>query len=83
MGNLRIANTNEKDISFPAQRSDNWQVWEVPHLDPLADKGESRSSQDKIREVLKFVDLERRVMDAERMLKTETSRYEELKKTFK
>jgi len=83
MGNLRIANTNEKDISFPAQRSDNWQVWEVPHLDPLADKGESRGSQDKIREVLKFVDLERRVMDAERTLKTEKSRYEELKKTFK
>jgi sialate O-acetylesterase len=83
MGNLRISNTNEKDISFPAQRSDGWEFWEVPYLEPPADKGESRISQDKIREVLKFIDLERRVMDAERTLKAEKPHYEELKKTFK
>jgi sialate O-acetylesterase len=57
MGNLRISNTNEKDVSFPAQRSDSWEFWEVPYLEPPADKGESRISQDKIRERLKFMPL--------------------------
>ena len=82
MGNLRIANTNEKDIPFATQRSDGWEFWEVPYLESPADKGASRSSQDKIREVLKFIDLERRIMDAERTLETEKQRYDELKKNF-
>lgn len=83
MGNLRINNTDERDISLATQRSDDWKFWEVPYIAPPADQGKSRASLDKIREALKFIDLERRVMDAERTLKAEKPRYEELKKTFK
>jgi len=83
MGNLRIGNTAEKDVSFAAQRSDSWEFWEVPYLEPPADKGKTKDNLGKIREVFKFIDLERRVLDAERTIKADKERYEELKKTFK
>ncbi len=82
MGNVRIANTAEKDVPLAPQRSDTWEFWEVPHLPPPADKGKSRESQEKIRDVLKFTDLERRVMDARRVLEADQARYEEMKKKF-
>jgi hypothetical protein len=83
MGNLRVTHTNQRDIAFATQRSDDWAFWDVPYLKPPADKGASRASHGKVREVLKFIDLERRVKDAERTIKADKKRYDELKKTFK
>lgn len=83
MGNLRVTHTSQRDVAFATQRSDDWEFWEVPHMEPPADKGASRETQEKVREVLRFIDLERRVKDAERVLATDRQRYDELKNTFK
>ncbi len=82
MGNLRVTHTNQRDVSFATQRSDDWEFWDVPYLESLADKGKSRVSQEKVRKVLKFIDLERSIKDAERVIEANKEQYSELKKTF-
>lgn len=82
MGNLRSAPANERDIPFATQRSDDWAFWEVPYLEPPADKGESRQTQQEIREILRFVDLERRVKDARLALEEEAKHYEAMKEKY-
>lgn len=82
MGNLRMSNISHRDISFATQRSDDWAFWDVPYMEPPVDKGESRETNAKLREVLQIIDLERRVKDAENLLESDRARYEELKKTY-
>ena len=80
MGNLRASGNPQRHIPFATQRSDDWAYWEVPHLELAADQRSSRQALEEIRGVLRFIDLERRIKDAERLLETESARYEQLKK---
>jgi len=83
MGNLRAFHTNRRDVAFATQRSDDWEYWEVAHLEPPADKDTPPPSQEEVREVLRFIDLERRIRDAEQVLETDKQRYEESRKTLR
>lgn len=82
MGNLRASGNPQRHIPFATQRSDDWAYWEVPHVDLADDQRASRQSVEAIREALRFMDLERRVMDARRLLEIEEGRYEQLRKDY-
>ena len=77
MANLQIAHINQKDIPFATQRSDSWRFFEVPNVEPLPDKVRDRNYCNQVREALRLIDLERRVKDAELLLKKEKPLYEE------
>jgi sialate O-acetylesterase len=82
MGNLRAEGNDRRHIAFATQRSDDWSYWEVPYLELPADQRDNRQSIRNIREVLRFIDLERRVKDARALLETEERVYLELRKTI-
>ncbi len=77
LGNACIPSVPKRHIALGTQRSDDWAYWEVPHLDLPAHERTTRQGLDKIREALRLIDLERRVLDAKRVLERDGERYKE------
>jgi sialate O-acetylesterase len=82
LGNLASGSMRERDILFATQRSDNWGFAEVPYINPLEDKGASRESVKLIRSVLKRIDAERKLRDAETYFKENKEAYIKMVEAF-
>ncbi len=76
MANLQA--TGNKDLPFATQRSDDWNIGDVP-LGVLGEGVEgalSRAQSGKIRQVLRREDTRRRIAEAEQLLRDEKANYE-------
>ena len=75
MGNLRIANTGEKDNGLAAQRSDSWNMADMYQAytgKKSAVPGTiNRAELDELRKALQAADLARRLADARALLETQ------------
>ena len=60
MGNLQLSSTNQKDIPFATQRSDDWKPW--------GNQEATRSAQEQRRKAAQLIDLGRRLKDAQTLI---------------